>query len=191
MFRKPKMARRTTGRLVTTGRTVPIRGAISKMVSSSCIARLLVMAAEDQQSPIIAYIDDSASGMASEALRIVSTIDGIRAAVATFSRGRASGAATLIAVHGLRGFRVASPTATFSFKFDSEARQHESVDSYLKLIVDMVAADSQQTVEKVRAWIKDGVEFTAEQAKANGLVDKIGGEPLLPAKQGPGPTPLV
>ena len=54
------MARRSTGKLVTTGRTVPIRGAINKMVSTSCIARLLVMAAEDQQSPIVAYIDSPA-----------------------------------------------------------------------------------------------------------------------------------
>lgn len=173
------MARRSTGKLVTTGRTVPIRGPISKMVSSSCIARLLVMAAEDQLSPIVAYID-SPTGLASQALRILSTMDGIGASVATFCRGRTGGAATIIAAHGVKGCRVASPNAVFSFKFDVEPNQHENLESYLKLLAETIAADTQQSLETVGAWLKDGVEFTSEQARANGLIDRVAKEPLLP-----------
>lgn len=176
---KNNMGRRSTGKLVTTGRSIPIRGAITKMVSSSCIARLLVMAAEDQQSPMVAYIN-SPGGLASEALRIISTIDGIRSSVATFCRGRVGGAAAVIAAHGLKGYRVACPASVFTFKFDAELRKHESLDSYLKLLVEIVASDTQQSPEKVSDWFKNGVEFSAEAAQANGLVDQISTEPVVP-----------
>lgn len=174
------MARRSTGKLVTTGRSVPIRGSINKMVSTSCIARLLVMAAEDQVSPMIAYID-SPGGHASEALRILSTIDGTRASVATFCRGRVGGAASVIAAHGLKGFRAASPTAVFSFHFDPEPHKHESVESYLKLLIEIMAQDTKQSHEKVTEWFTNRVEFTAEAARANGLVDLIANDAVVPS----------
>ena len=178
------MGRRSTGKLVTTGRSIPIRGPITKMVSSSCIARLLVMAAEDQQSPMLAYIN-SPGGLASEALRIISTMDGIRSSVATFCHGRLGGAATVIAAHGLRGFRVANPAAMFSFQFDPEPRRHESLESYFRLLTEIIAGDTRQNPDTVRNWLQNGVEFTAQAAKSSGLVDQISAEPLIPGETKP------
>lgn len=184
------MTRRTTGKLVTTGRNIPIRGSITRMASSSCIARLLVMAAEDQVSPMLAYID-SPGGIASEALRIISTLDGIRCPVATFCRGQTGGAGALIAAHGLRGFRTASPAASFCFKFDPENRRHETLDSYLKLLVDVLAHDTQQPEEQIRIWLQGPLTFNAQQALAHGLVDQVAAEPVLPPKNQAPPVPLL
>lgn len=177
------MGRRSTGKLVTSGRSIPIRGPITKMVSASCIARLLVMAAEDQQNPMVAYIS-SPGGLASEALRIISTMDGIRCSVVTYCRGRIGGAATVIAAHGMKGFRSASPASVFSFKFDPEAHRHESLDSYVKLLTEILAQDTRQSPQMVREWLKNGMEFTAEAAKANGLLDQISEEPIEPPSGG-------
>jgi ATP-dependent protease ClpP protease subunit len=175
------MARKSTGLLVTTQRSVPVRGALTKRVSTACIARLLVLAAEDSESPVLANIQ-CPSGIVSEAIRVLSTINGIRCSVATFSLGRLGGAGTIIAAHGRKGFRVGSPGATFSFAFDPEPELHHDGDSYLKLLVETVAQDTSQHHETVLAWFKSGVEFTAAQALALGIIDSISAKSVLPEK---------
>src|SRR5215467_3539417 len=111
------MLRPSTGLLAAAGqeRRVPLRGRITKQIANCCIARLLVLATENRQQPIITYID-SPGGSTSEVLGVISTINGIRCPVVTFCNGQAVGPAVLIAAHGLKGFRVGIPTARFSFK---------------------------------------------------------------------------
>src|SRR5512133_3667001 len=68
------------------------------------------------------------------------------------------GAAAAIAAHGLKGFRVASPTAVFSCTFDPELPQHESMESSVHLLAEIVCRDTQQTLETVLAWFSKRVE---------------------------------
>ncbi len=178
------MARRSTGLLVTGERRVPVRGPITKLVSTSCIARLLVLVAEDEHAPILAYID-SPGGLASEALRILSSLNGITTPVATFCRGLQGGAATALAAHGFRGMRACSPNARFSFRFDPENPRHKDAEECRNSLAEILAQDTRQPVQKVLEWFSSEAQFTAQQALTNGLIDSIAAKPVFPGASRP------
>jgi len=178
------MSRPSTGLLTAAGqeRRVPLRGRITKPIASCCIARLLILATEDPQHPIITYID-SPGGSLSEALGVISTINGVRCPVVTFCNGQAIGPAAVIAAHGLKGFRVAVPGARFSFKgINLAARGQDSIefDSSLALLAEILAGDTRRPKEHVLKWFKEGAQFTSQEALANGLIDIVSSRPLVP-----------
>jgi ATP-dependent protease ClpP protease subunit len=178
------MSRRSTGFLASRylERRVPLRGLITNQLASCCIARLLVLATEDSHKPIITYIE-SIGGSVSEALNVISTMNGIRSPVATFSRGPVGGVAAVIAAHGLKGFRTAEPGAHFSLALQNEVRKNSrdsSHESYLKLLVQILANDTAHEESEVLGWLTDGAQFTAQQALQQGLVDIVAREPVLP-----------
>ena len=159
-----------------------MRGRLTKTAASCCIARLLVLAAEGPALPIITYVD-SPGGNTSEALGIISTMDGIRCPIVTFCSGAVSGPALAIATHGLRGFRVAAPTARFSFKeFDPQNPMQKTTGygSLLSLLAQSIAADSRRSLAEVLQWFKSGVHFNSQEALRNGLIDLVSTKPMLP-----------
>lgn len=163
---------------------MPLRGRINRELASCCIARLLVLAAEDRQKPVITYID-SPTGSVAEALGIISTMNGIHSPVVTFCRGPIGLAGTVIAAHGLKGFRVADPAAHFNLRLHPEAGQDEH-ESYLKLLAQILAQDSKNPEAQVMQWLSEGAQFSAPEAVRHGLIDAVAREPLLP-KQPVGP----
>jgi ATP-dependent Clp protease protease subunit len=178
------MAGRSTGFLASRflERRVPLRGKITKQLASCCIARLLVLATEDRQKPLITYID-SPGGSAAESLGIISTMNGIRSPVVTFSRGQIGGAAAVIAAHGLKGFRTADPGAHFSLRLQARSAGDGRLDtpeSYLKLLSQILAHDTGNPEALVLRWLTEGAEFTPQEAIRNGLIDTVAREPLLP-----------
>jgi ATP-dependent Clp endopeptidase proteolytic subunit ClpP len=177
------MSRRSTGFLASRSleRRVPLRGHLDNQLASCCIARLLVLATEDTQKAIVTYVESS-SGLVPEALNVISTMNGIRSPVATFSRGLISGPAVVIAAHGKKGFRAAEPNAEFSLKLDKSGKNDdpESHESYLKLLVQILASDTGRSEAEVMRWLTQGAVFTAAQAMAHGLVDVVSREPHLP-----------
>lgn len=160
---------------------MPLRGHLDNQLASCCIARLLVLATEDSHKPIVTYIESS-SGFVPEALNVISTMNGIRTPVVTFSRGLVSGPAVVIAAHGKKGFRTAEPAAQFSLKLETPGNnQHpEPPESYLKLLVQILAADTTRPEAEVLGWLTRGAVFTAEQAIEHGLIDAIGRAPIFP-----------
>jgi ATP-dependent Clp protease, protease subunit len=178
--------RASTGLLTGAGRerSVPLRGRITRQVASCCIARLLVLATEDPQRPIVIYID-SPGGSVSDSLSILSTMNGIRSPIATFCRGQAGGTAAIIAAHGRRGFRLAAPGAHFSFEAISAAAAFKPVpdgeESYLHLLVEMLAKAAQRTEAEALRWLSGGIRFVPQEAVEYGLIDGVSKEPLLPS----------
>jgi ATP-dependent protease ClpP protease subunit len=163
-------------------RRAPLRGPVTKQNASCCIARLLVLAAENPRQPIVVYID-STGGAAGELLGIVSTMNGIRCPIVTFCRGQVGGPATVIAAHGLRGYRAATSNARFSFKtFDFVDRwgHKASKESFLELMADILAKDARRQKAEVLDWLTKGIEFGPQEAIQMGLIDKISAQPLLP-----------
>ena len=163
-------------------RRVPVRGKISSQLASCCIARLLVLATEDRQKPIITYID-SPGGEPAEALSVISTMNGIHSPVVTFCRGVVGGPAAIIAAHGLKGCRTADPGAQFSLLLQSGTAANSGVhshESYLKLLAQILAADTGRPQEEVLGWLTHGAQFTPQEAIRHGLIDVIAREPVLP-----------
>jgi ATP-dependent Clp protease protease subunit len=183
------MLRPSTGLLAAAGqeRRVPLRGRFTKQLASCCIARLLVLATEHQQHPIITYID-SPGGSAAEALALISTMNGIRCPVFTFCHGQAVGPAAIIAAHGFRGCRAAVSSARFSFKgFDSAAKTVDGteLDSLFRLLADIFANDTRKPKEQVLKWFREGIQFNSQEALTNGLIDVISVQPVYPKSNDP------
>jgi ATP-dependent Clp protease protease subunit len=161
---------------------VPLRGKITSQLASCCIARLLVLATEDRQKPIITYID-SPGGYAAEALSVISTMNGIHSPVTTFCRGVIGGPAAVIAAHGLKGFRAADPAARFSLQLQPDPSRTDgshSHESYLKMLAQVLAVDTAKPEDEVARWLTDGANFSPQEAIQHGLIDRIASEPLLP-----------
>jgi ATP-dependent Clp protease protease subunit len=180
------MSRRSTGFLASRflERRVPLRGRIDNQLASCCIARMLVLATEDREKPIVTYIE-SPGGSVAESLNVISTMNGIRSPVATFCRGSIGGAAVVIAAHGLRGYRIADPATHFSLALERQNADNASVEShesYLKLLAQVLAKDTGRIEAQVLQWLTEGAEFSPQQALHHGLIDSIGREPVLPKK---------
>jgi ATP-dependent Clp endopeptidase proteolytic subunit ClpP len=178
------MSRRSTGFLASRflERRVPLRGHLTNQLANCCIARLLVLATEDTHKPVVTYIE-SAGGSVPEALNIISNMNGIRSPVATFCRGSIGGVAAVIAAHGLKGFRTADPGARFSLALQGDVSKNgrsESYESYLKLLAQILAADTARPVPEVTRWLTEGAVFDAQQATQHGLIDAVAREPILP-----------
>jgi len=180
---KSNFPRRSTGLLASKflERRVPLRGRITNQLASCCIARILVLATEQRQLPIVTYIE-SQGGSVQESLNVISTMNGVRSPVVTFCRGTVGGVAAVIAAHGLKGFRAADPGAHFSLwlQADIAPNGRATHESYLKLLAQVLSTDTGQPEATVLRWLTDGAEFTPEQAMEHGLIDAIARAPLLP-----------
>ena len=179
--------RPSTGLLVATGqeRRAPLRGPLTKQTASCCIARILVLAAEDPERAVVTYIADSTGGVAAESLVVISTMNGVRSPIVTFCRGTIGWPAAVIAAHGLKGFRAAAPGTCFSFKDlpgADPAGKTSGPGSSLSLLAETVAADAQKRPADVLKWLKEGAVFSAEEALRNGLIDSISANPVLPPR---------
>ncbi len=108
-------------------------------------------------------------------------MNGIRAQVATFSSGLVAGPVVAIAAHGLKGFRVAAPDARFSFKDMTPPGSGQDASGYeLSIFAETLAQDTQRSKEEILEWVRNGVEFSAEEAVQNGLIDSVGPKAILP-----------
>jgi ATP-dependent Clp protease protease subunit len=178
------MKRLSTGLLTGRGRqrSVELRGRVTKSIASCCIARLLVLASDAPGQPIAMHID-SPGGSLAESLAIISTINGIRCPVVTFCRGRVGGTAAVIAAHGLNGLRIATSETVFSLKLLNETGKWQVGPSNTplpQLFADILAKGTGKPEAKCLEWLTRGIEFTAEAAVKNGLIDKIGVQPVFP-----------
>jgi ATP-dependent protease ClpP protease subunit len=176
------MRRPSTGSLTTAGkeRVFPLRGRITRQLCGCCIARLLVFATEDRTRPILLQID-STGGDISNALNIVSTMNGIHTSIATIFGLVVEGAAVVIGSHGLHGFRVAPPGVRLSFKsLAQEIAADVQVARMAPLLAEVLANDTNKSEIQVMDWLRDGVEFNARQALEAGLIDAISSVPILP-----------
>jgi|SRR5579859_1557126 len=181
---KTTPARPSTGRLTSLAqeRRVVLRGRITRVIASSCIARLVVLAAEGARHPIVIHID-SPGGSAAEAISILSTMNGIHCPVLTFCHGEVAGPAALIASNGLRGYRIATPTSRFSVGItDLKDARHPGIGSetLLPLLTDILVRNTRQPQDQILGWLTKGKTFGPQEALRMGLIDGIATAPIYP-----------
>lgn len=163
-------------------RSVPLRGRLNKEAATCCIARFLVLVAENSKLPVITYVASS-GGQPGEALTVISTMNGIGTPITTFCPGNVTGPAIAIAAHGLKGFRAAAPAAHFSFgefEFNGATRDADGNDSLLAIFAEGLARDTGKSTAQIIEWVRTGAEFNAEEAIENGLIDVISTTPTVP-----------
>ncbi len=162
-------------------RIVFLMGPIEDHMSSLITAQLLFLEAENPDKDISLYIN-SPGGVVTSGLAIYDTMQYIRPDVATICIGQAASAGSLLLCAGAPGKRFALPHARIMMHQPSGgvrgqasdiAIQAEQLIYIKKLMAERIAHHTGQTVEQVQADSERDRWFTAEQAKAYGLVDNV------------------
>lgn len=179
--RVPKSTGTLTG--VLHSRRVPLRGPITERTAACCINRMLILASDNKQEPIVIDVE-STGGSVKDALAIIRTMNGVSCPVATFSRGQIGGAAIMIAAHGTKGYRVAHPDAHFALPagFPAGAIQRRNGDEsgLVHTLIQVLTADTGRAENETSEWLSRGLNLSTAQAMANGIVDVPGTKPLFP-----------
>lgn len=164
-------------------RNALMRGSITELSAVCCMNRMFYLAAQEAGKPILLEIN-SQGGSLAHTLAVIRTMTDVACPIGTFSRGKLGAGAVMIAAHGLRGFRAAVSTSRFVLALPakpvSRGWQDVAPDQVMGVLVRALAQDTRQPEATVEAWLRQGVEFTAQQALANGLIDKISDKPLVP-----------
>lgn len=176
------MAGRSTGLLTFADRErrVSLRGRITRAIGACSIARLLVLATEHNELPIVIYID-SPGGPVADSLPILSTMHGIKCPIATFCLRDIRNSAVVIAACGCPGYRTAAPNAKFSFTpITGPGLDIKADQKFVRILAEILAPAAGRPETEVLRWLTEGATFTAQQAVTNGLIDSVAAKPLLP-----------
>ena len=158
----------------------PLRGRLTKILGSCCIARLLVFSTEDRAKPILVRVE-STGGPISAVLPLLSTMNGIHAPIATFLGNSVEGTAIVVGANAMKGCRVATLQTRLSFRSLAEQIDRDPREAQLApMLVEILAGATGKPVSVAEKWVYGGAEFTAAQAMEAGLIDVISPQPVLP-----------
>jgi ATP-dependent Clp protease protease subunit len=164
-------------------RNALVRGSITELSAVCCMNRLFYLAAQEPGRPILIEIS-SPGGSKPHTLAVIRTMTDVECPIATFCKGKIGTGAAMIAAHGMRGQRVAAPTARFTLAMPAKPLnrgwQEVPPEQVMGILIRTLAVDTGKTEAVVEGWLRQGVEFTAQQALANGLIDAIAAAPTLP-----------
>lgn len=157
------------------GRLVILRGPIDDRAANEVIAMFLFL--QDQGVAPIRLHLDSPGGSVASALAIRDVIDDLGIPVHTHALGEAHGVAALLLAHGARGHRTAHPQALVAFTPIAVADGNRAVQSELDrttaILTAMLASDTGQTAPRIDIDLRAARRFTAEEARAYGLIDQV------------------
>jgi len=150
-------------------------------MANAIAAQLLLLAAEDSEKDIFLYIN-SPGGSVTAGMAIYDTMQFISSEVATYCIGRAySGGAVLLAV-GQKGKRIILPHAKVMIhqplggvtgQTTDIQIQAEHITKMKRTLNEILARHTGQPVEKIAKDADRDKFFSAEEAKAYGLVDEV------------------
>jgi ATP-dependent Clp protease, protease subunit len=116
------------------------------------------------------------------ALAVYDTIQHIKSEVITICMGQSIGMATFLLSSGTKGKRVSLPHATIALKQSQIGWQGQATDFQINaketldkkaLLLQMMAANTGQSAEKIAKDMDRIFYMTPEEAQAYGLIDKI------------------
>lgn len=174
-------------------RVVHIVGPIESENAAEARAALLALDAEDQQTPIILYID-SPGGSVIAGMSIYDTMKSLRAPVHTVCGNLCAGIAATIYSKGAQGHREAGPNAVFMFPDigtisfpsttqDESKKSMRSLEKMQNTIAEIFGETTGHSKQEAQELFSKNKRYTAEEAKEAGIVDKIEGS--LPCKLKP------
>jgi ATP-dependent Clp protease protease subunit len=174
-------------------------------VTRLIIAQLLYLQFDNPEKPIFFYINSTgtswysgeAIGQETEAFAICDTMAYIKPPIHTICIGQAMGTAAMILSCGTKGCRASLPHATIVLNqartgmgrgqaTDIQIRAKEILDNKAAML-DILAINTGQTVEKIAKDIERTFYLTPEQAKEYGLIDRV----LESAKDLPKAMPAI
>jgi len=159
------------------GRVIVLDGEIKDEVANRITGQLLTLAAEDPAADISLYID-STGGSVTAGMAIYDTMHLIEPDVATVAIGSVYGMAQMLLSAGMPGKRYALPHARIMLKPIS-APGHKTeeemrvVARWANEMTRLIAEQTGQPVERVRADANLARQFSAREACDYGIVDHV------------------
>ena len=170
-------------------RIVFFTGALDENVANLLIAQLLHLEAEDPDKDIRLYINSPGGDMVA-LFAVYDTMQVVRADVSTVCIGQAASAAAVILAGGSPGKRFALPNARVLIHQPHGGAQGQSADIEIQAremvalrdrMVEALASDTGQTVERIRTDIDRDYIVRGEDAIGYGLIDHVLEKPELRA----------
>lgn len=154
---------------------------IDDTLASLAVAQLLFLQSEDASRDVSIYIT-SGGGSITAGLAVVDTMAEIGCDVATYAMGFVGSMATILLAAGTPGKRFALPNATIHFHPASgqASGYGPDVEIHLRFLLDLqergnrlLAQYTGQSYEQIVSDFQRDHFFTAESARAYGLVDAV------------------
>jgi ATP-dependent Clp protease, protease subunit len=173
-------------------------------VTRLIVAQLLYLEFDDPDKPIYFYINSTgtswytgdALGFETEAFAICDTMRYIKPPVHTICIGQAMGTAAMILSSGTKGSRASLPHATIVLNQPRTGAQGQATDIQIRAkevlvnqaaMMDILAQNTGQTVEKLQKDTDRMFYLTPPEAKEYGLIDRV----LESTKDLPKPLPAA
>jgi ATP-dependent Clp protease, protease subunit len=154
---------------------------IDDTVANLVMAQLLHLESEDPDKDINLYIN-SPGGSVTALLAIYDTMQYIKPDAVTICMGQAASAAAVLLAAGTKGKRFGLPHSRILIHQPSGGAEGQSVDIEIqareilrmrRMLDEILAAHTGQSVEKISRDTDRDFIMTAEQAKVYGLIDDI------------------
>ena len=159
-------------------------------VTELIIAQLLYLQFDDPEKPIFFYInstgtswyDGDAIGYETEAFAICDTLSYIKPPVHTICVGQAMGTAAIILSAGTKGYRASLPHSTIVLSQPRTGAQGQATDIQIRAkevlenktaMLDILAKNSGQPLEKIIKDTDRMFYMTPEEAKEYGVIDRV------------------
>jgi ATP-dependent Clp protease, protease subunit len=154
---------------------------VDDAVANLIMAQLIHLEAEDPSKDISIYIN-SPGGSITALFAIYDTMQYVKPDISTLCMGQAASAAAVLLCAGTKGKRYALPHARILIHQPHGQAGGQAVDieiqakeilRYRRLLDELLAQHTGQTLEKVSKDTDRDFIMTADEAKAYGIVDEI------------------
>ncbi len=162
-------------------RIIFVKGVVEDEMANQICAQLLLLAAEDPDKEIFLYIN-SPGGSVSAGMAIYDTMQFVKNDVATVAMGMAASMGQFLLCAGTNGKRYALPHTRIMMHQPSSGiggtasfiqKQAEQSLLIKRQMEDLIAQHTGQTAERIREDSDIETWFSAEDARAYGLVDHV------------------
>ena len=154
---------------------------VDDQIANVLVAEILYLEAQDPDKDINLYIN-SPGGDITSLFAVYDTMKYVRCDVSTICMGQAASAAAVLLAAGTKGKRYALPHSRILLHQPHGGAQGQAVDieiqakeilRYRKLLDEILAEHTGQSIEKISHDTDRDFIMTAEQAKEYGVIDEV------------------
>ena len=158
-----------------------LSGEIDDSVSSSIVAQLLFLEAEDPQKDVFLYIN-SPGGSVTSGFSIYDTMNYIKPDICTICVGQAASMGAFLLSCGTKGKRYALPHARIMIHQPLGGARGQATDIEIQakeilrlktIINDILATNTGQSVKKITQDCERDFYMSADEAQKYGLIDSV------------------
>ena len=162
-------------------RIIMLQGEINDHVSSTIVAQMLFLEAENPEKDIYLYIN-SPGGVVTSGMAIYDTMNYIKPDVVTICMGQAASMGAFLLSSGAKGKRFALPHARIMIHQPLGGAQGQATDIEIhakeilrmkKELNKILAENTGQSIRKIEKDTERDFFMSAEEALKYGLIDKV------------------